>query len=55
MKKHLKNKEMSEDEEHRALEEIQRLTDEHIKKLEEIAKKKEADILTVRLGRDPKS
>ena len=47
MKKHLKNKEMSEDEERRALEEIQELTNEHIKELEEIAKKKEVEILTV--------
>ncbi len=47
MKKHLKNKEMSEDDEHRALEEIQKLTDEYISKLEEIAKTKEEEILTV--------
>lgn len=47
MKKHLKNKELSEDDEHRALDEIQELTDEHIKTLEEIAKTKEKEILTV--------
>jgi ribosome recycling factor len=47
MKKHLKNKELSEDDEHRALDEIQKLTDEFIKKLEEIAKAKEEEILTV--------
>ena len=47
MKKHLKNKEMSEDDEHRALDEIQKLTDEFIKKLEEVAKTKEEEILTV--------
>lgn len=47
MKKRLKNKELSEDEEHRAIEEIQRLTDEYIGKLEEVAKQKEEEILTV--------
>jgi ribosome recycling factor len=47
MKKHLKNKELSEDEEHRALDEIQKLTDEFIAKLEEIAKGKESEIMTV--------
>ncbi len=47
MKKHLKNKEMSEDDEHRALDEIQKLTDGYIGKLDEIAKKKEEEILTV--------
>jgi ribosome recycling factor len=41
MKKSLKNKEISEDEEHRALDEIQKLTDEFIATLEEIAKRKE--------------
>ena len=47
MKKHLKNKEMSEDDERRALDEIQKLTDDYIGKLDEIAKKKEEEILTV--------
>jgi ribosome recycling factor len=47
MKKHLKNKEMSEDDERRALEEIQKLTDAYIRKLEEVAKAKEEEILTV--------
>ena len=47
MKKHLKNKEMSEDDERRALDEIQKLTDSHIGKLDEVAKKKEEEILTV--------
>ena len=47
MKKHMKNKELSEDDEHRALDQIQNLTDEYIKKLEEIAKNKEEEILTV--------
>ena len=47
MKKHLKNKEMSEDDEHRALDDIQKLTDTYITKLEEVAKAKEEEILTV--------
>lgn len=47
MKKHLKNKEMSEDDERRALDEIQKLTDDFIKNLEEVAKAKEEEILTV--------
>jgi ribosome recycling factor len=47
MKKQLKAKEISEDEERRALDEIQKLTDEFIKKLEEVAKAKEEEILTV--------
>ncbi len=47
MKKRLKAKEISEDEERRALDEIQKLTDEYIKKLEEVAKAKEEEILTV--------
>ena len=47
MKKHLKAKELSEDDEHRALDDVQKLTDEFIAKLEEIAKAKEAEILTV--------
>lgn len=47
MKKHLKNKEMSEDDEHRALNEIQKVTDDFIAKLEAVAKTKEEEILTV--------
>ena len=47
MKKHLKAKELSEDEEHRALDEIQKMTDEFIKKVEDVAKAKEEEILTV--------
>jgi len=47
LKKLLKNKEVSEDEEKRALDQIQKLTDDYIKKLEEIAKVKEQEILTV--------
>lgn len=47
MKKKLKSKEISEDAERRALDEIQKLTDEFIASLEEIAKNKEEEILTV--------
>jgi ribosome recycling factor len=47
MKKRLKNKEVSEDEEKRALDQIQKLTDEYIKKLEDVARIKEQEILTV--------
>jgi ribosome recycling factor len=47
LKKMLKDKTISEDDEKHALAEIQKLTDDHIHKLEEVAKKKEQDILTV--------
>jgi len=43
----LKDKLISEDDEKHALAEIQKLTDDHIHKLEEVAKKKEQEILTV--------
>ena len=47
LKKMLKDKTISEDDEKQALTEIQKLTDDHIHKLEEVAKKKEQEILTV--------
>ena len=47
LKKMLKDKAISEDEEKQTLAEIQKLTDDHIHKLEEVAKKKEQEILTV--------
>ena len=47
LKKLLKDKNISEDDEKQGLAEIQRLTDDHIRKLEEVAKKKEQEILTV--------
>ena len=47
LKKMLKDKLISEDDEKHALAEIQKLTDDHIHKLEEVAKKKEQEILTV--------
>jgi ribosome recycling factor len=47
LKKMLKDKAISEDDEKNGLAEIQRLTDDYIRKLEEVAKKKEQEILTV--------
>src|SRR2546425_5190363 len=47
LKKMLKDKLISEDDEKYALAEIQKLTDDYIHKLEEVAKKKEQEILTV--------
>jgi ribosome recycling factor len=47
VKKALKDKAISEDEEKKVLEEIQKLTDDYIHKLEDVAKKKEQEILTV--------
>ncbi len=46
-KKLLKDKKISEDEERRALDEMQKLTDDHIKKIDELGKSKEQDILKV--------
>ncbi len=47
LKKMLKDKLIFEDDEKHGLAEIQKLTDDHIHKLEEVAKKKEQEILTV--------
>jgi ribosome recycling factor len=47
IKKLEKEKELSEDEAKKALDEIQKITDEHIAKVDELLKKKEADILKV--------
>ncbi|HET6961881.1 MAG TPA: ribosome recycling factor [Terriglobia bacterium] len=47
IKKMLKDKQVSEDEERKALDEVQKLTDQHTTKVEELAKKKEEEILTV--------
>jgi len=47
LKKMLKDKAISEDDEKHALAEIQKITDDYIHKLEEVAKKKEQEILTV--------
>src|SRR5215510_13595528 len=47
LKKMLKDKAIAEDEEKKSLDEIQKLTDDYIHKLEDVAKKKEQEILTV--------
>jgi ribosome recycling factor len=47
IKKALKDKKVSEDEERRALDEIQKLTDDEIKKMEDLAKNKEKELMTV--------
>jgi ribosome recycling factor len=47
IKKLEKDKELSEDEAKKALDEIQKITDEHIAEVDELLKKKEADILKV--------
>jgi ribosome recycling factor len=43
----LKNKETSEDDERRTLEQIQKLTDQHINRIDELAKHKEDEILKI--------
>lgn len=47
LKKMLKDKEISEDEEKRALKEIQDLTDTHIKLTDDVVKKKEQELMTI--------
>ena len=47
LKDMLRKKEISEDDEKHGLAEIQKLTDDYVHKLEEVAKKKEQEILTV--------
>ena len=47
LKKMLKNHEISEDDEKRALDEIQKLTDRHIDEVASVLKQKEADIMAV--------
>ncbi len=47
VKKLLKDKKISEDEDHRALDEVQKMTDDFIKKVDEQGKTKENDILKV--------
>ena len=47
MKKQLKDKLISEDDEKKSLDEVQKLTDEFIRKLEDIARTKEQEILKV--------
>jgi ribosome recycling factor len=47
LKKLLKDKSISEDDEKRALKEVQDLTDAHIKKVDDAVKKKEQELMTV--------
>jgi ribosome recycling factor len=47
LKKMLKDKEISEDDEKRALDEIQKITDKHIDEVGSVLKHKEADIMAV--------
>jgi ribosome recycling factor len=47
LKKLLKDKAISEDDEKRALEQIQKLTDQHIKQIDEMAKHKEEEVLKI--------
>ncbi len=47
IKKAVKDKKITEDEEHGALEQIQKLTDDEIKKMEELAKGKEKEVLSL--------
>ena len=47
LKKMLKDKTISEDDEKRAMEQIQKLTDQHIKQIDEMAKHKEEEILKI--------
>ena len=48
LKKLLKDKLISEDEERRALEDVQKTTDAHIAKMDQAAKAKEKDILDIK-------
>ena len=47
LKKLAKEKKISEDEEKRALEEVQKMTDDEIRRMEELAHKKEVDVMQV--------
>ena len=47
LKKMLKDKAISEDDEKRAMEQIQKLTDQHIKQIDDMAKHKEEEILKI--------
>jgi ribosome recycling factor len=47
LKKQLKDKELSEDDEKKALDEIQKLTDSHIAKIADLAKHKESELMKV--------
>lgn len=45
LKKLLKNHEISEDDEHKGLNQIQKLTDKHVEKIDELQKKKDEELL----------
>jgi ribosome recycling factor len=45
LKKLLKDKKISEDDERKGLDEVQKLTDQHIQMIEDLQKKKDADLL----------
>jgi ribosome recycling factor len=47
LKKLAKEKKISEDEEKRALDEVQKMTDDEIRRMEELSRKKEADVMQV--------
>jgi ribosome recycling factor len=47
IKKAMKDKKITEDEEHGAMENLQKLTDDEIKKMEEMAKGKEKEVMSV--------
>ncbi len=47
IKKAMKDKKITEDEEHGAMEQMQKLTDDEIKKMEEMAKAKEKEVMSV--------
>jgi ribosome recycling factor len=47
LKKMAKDKKISEDDEKRALEEVQKMTDEEIRRIEELCRKKEAEVMQV--------
>ncbi len=47
IKKAMKDKKITEDEEHGAMDQIQKLTDDEIKKMEEMAKAKEKEVMSV--------
>jgi ribosome recycling factor len=46
LKKLLKDHKISEDDEKKGLDEVQRLTDQHVKAIDELQKKKDAELLS---------
>ena len=54
IKKSLKDKKITDDDERRSHDEIQKLTDDEIKKMEEMGKGKEKEILEIKKPRGPK-